>query len=94
MLVARINVFNTFADYMADAWGKTPDKSESRQIARIVSWNFWQMDGLKECVPTGRDESGEDGSPQECLIYDWRSKKSQPLASLKSKRADKPPRKS
>lgn len=67
LLIARINVFNTFADYMQDAWGRTPDEKEAKHIARVVSWNLWQMDGLRGCVPSKWDVPEEE-SPQMTLF--------------------------
>lgn len=55
LLIARINVFNTFADYMQDAWGKLPNEKEARSIALVITWNLWQMDGLRGCVPSEWD---------------------------------------
>lgn len=55
LLIARINVFNTFADYMQDAWNKLPNDKEARSVALVISWNLWQMDGLRGCVPSEWD---------------------------------------
>ena len=55
LLIARINVLNTFSDYMDDAWGKLPNEKEARRAARVISWNLWQMDGLRGCVPSEWD---------------------------------------
>lgn len=55
LLIARINVFNTYADYMQDVWGKIPDEKEAHDIAYVISWNLWQMDGLYGCVPSEWD---------------------------------------
>ena len=55
LLIARINVFNTFCDAMKDAQGRLPNEKEAKQIARVISWNLWQMDGLRDCVPSEWD---------------------------------------
>ena len=55
LLIARINVFNTFADYMQYAWDRVPGEKEAREIAHVISWNLWQMDGLYGCVPSEWD---------------------------------------
>ena len=52
LLIARINVFETFCDHHRDRWGSSPDPEELNQAAWIVSWNFWQMNGLTDAVPT------------------------------------------
>ena len=40
----------TFVDYLNDQWNEQPDKQELRKVANIISWNIWQMDGLKGTV--------------------------------------------
>lgn len=52
LLIARINVLNTFADHMKERWGKRPDEHEARYAALVASWNLWQMDGLTGCAPS------------------------------------------
>lgn len=51
LLIARINLLMTFVDYLDYKWHRQPEKSELRKIANIISWNIWQMDGLKGTVP-------------------------------------------
>lgn len=54
LLIARINVFETFADHLRAGWGNGPDADEANQAAWVVSWNFWQMNGLTDAVPTNK----------------------------------------
>ena len=51
LLIARINLLNTYADYYENRLGKKPDKQELRSIANIISWNLWQMDAFTGTVP-------------------------------------------
>ena len=51
LLLARENLFYTFIDYYQARFGVNPDLSLMRKIALIISWNIWQMDGLKCVVP-------------------------------------------
>ena len=51
ILLARENLLFTFADYYKDKFGKDPTVDMLRQIAEILSWNIWQMDGLKFVIP-------------------------------------------
>ena len=55
LLLARINLFNTFCDYYKDKFGKNPSVEEEKElidkIADIISWNLWQMDGINYCIP-------------------------------------------
>lgn len=54
LLIARINVFETFAEHIRDRWGSEPERDELEQAAWIVSWNFWQMNGFTDAVPTNK----------------------------------------
>lgn len=54
LLIARINVLETFAEHLRDRWGLDPEQGELEQAAWIVSWNFWQMNGLTDTVPTNK----------------------------------------
>lgn len=51
LLIARINVLLTFIDYLKERWNREAAKKELLKIANIISWNFWQMDGLSGTVP-------------------------------------------
>lgn len=51
LLLARENLLITFIDYYQDRFQKSPEKNLLLDIARIISWNLWQMDGLKYVVP-------------------------------------------
>lgn len=52
LLLARENALKTFEENYGDKFGVAePTKEQARQIAEIISWNFWQMDGLKGVIP-------------------------------------------
>ena len=51
LLLARENLFYTFIDYYYDKFKKYPDLLIQRTIAEIISWNIWQMDGIKYVIP-------------------------------------------
>lgn len=51
LLIARENVLFTFLDYYYQRHNSLPNKKLIRRIATIISWNLWQMDGLKLVVP-------------------------------------------
>lgn len=54
LLLARINVFETFCEHLRERWGMGITDEELDQAAWIVSWNFWQMNGLTCAVPTNK----------------------------------------
>lgn len=51
MLIARINLLVTFADYMFDKFHRYPTEKELRFVTNIIVWNVWQMDGITGSVP-------------------------------------------
>lgn len=51
LLVARINLLMTFVDYMQERWRREPTAKELNQLANVICWNIWQMDGLKGMIP-------------------------------------------
>lgn len=56
LLLARENALYTFDDYYKEKFGGCPSKEQARIIADIISWNFWQMDGLKGVIPNSCHE--------------------------------------
>lgn len=51
LLLAREAMLYTFFDYYKEKFGKTPTQLQGEKIAEIISWNLWQMDGLKGVIP-------------------------------------------
>lgn len=99
LLIARVNLFITFVEYMEERWNRIPTDAEMKKIANIVAWNLWQMDGITGTVPFGKPEeeytqlslfdSAVEHCPQEkptgieCKIFDWRSNESITYNSIK-----------
>ena len=54
LLIARINVLETFVEYLRDRWGSDAKQDELEQAALIISWNLWQMNGFTDAVPTNK----------------------------------------
>ena len=51
LLLAREALLITFIEYYKAKFGKNPMEKSIKYIAYIISWNLWQMDGLKGVVP-------------------------------------------
>ena len=51
VLLARENLLRTFIDYYVAKFDNFPIIEYLLEIAEIVSWNIWQMDGLKYVIP-------------------------------------------
>lgn len=52
LLLARENMLLTFVDYYIDRFKKDPDLDLLKEIAEIISWNIWQMDGIRGVLPS------------------------------------------
>jgi hypothetical protein len=77
LLLARENLLYTYRDYYFAKWGDEPFYGLFEEIAIIISYNVFQMDGLKYTIPlTEKKEKVEDiqlslfdpGEPKE----EWR----------------------
>lgn len=51
LLLARENLLISFFDYYEDRFGEEPSIDDVKEIAYIISWNIFQMDGLKFVIP-------------------------------------------
>lgn len=102
LLLARKNLLFTFIENALHKLNETPNKKILDTAAQIISWNVWQMDGLKYTVPFGKLEESysqlnffdilggidtpSDSKSQPCKIMDWRAKRSVVYASLVERR--------
>ena len=74
VLLARENLLRTFIDYYTDKFGLSPITEYLIDFAEIISWNIWQMDGLKyvipnSCKPVPKMQMSlfdDDNEPEEC----------------------------
>lgn len=97
LLIARQNLLYTFIENMEYKFSHKPEEKQLRMIARIISWNIWQMDGLTMSVPFSERErvasqismfeffygiKNEDTEPIPCKIYDWRTNTSLEFKSI------------
>ncbi|PKK98669.1 MAG: restriction endonuclease subunit M [Tenericutes bacterium HGW-Tenericutes-2] len=51
LLIARENLLYSFIDYYINRFDCMPEAFKLKEIANIISWNFFQMDGLKGVIP-------------------------------------------
>ena len=51
LLLARENLLYTYFDYYYDKWNSEPSLEDIEEIALIISYNIFQMDGLKCIIP-------------------------------------------
>jgi len=57
VLIARESLLITFIEYFWAKFGKKPNLGSLQFIAYIISWNIWQMDGLKFVIPESCHDS-------------------------------------
>lgn len=51
LLIARENLLYTFIDYYQAQFAASPSLELQKEIAEIIVWNIFQMDGLKYVIP-------------------------------------------
>lgn len=51
LLLARASLLTTFVEYYTAKFGNPPTLRSMKYIAYIISWNVFQMDGLRGVVP-------------------------------------------
>ena len=59
LLLARESLLFSFIEYYRNKFGKNPLLKSVNYIAYIISWNVWQMDGLKGVIPNSCGERRE-----------------------------------
>lgn len=86
LLLARKNILKAVMDYHKYVFNETPPTQYLINFAKIISWNIWQMDGLKGVIPLSCSENckvckskkvslkNHDGIY--CKIMDWKEGKS------------------
>lgn len=51
VLLARENLLATFVDFYFHKFNENPTLELMTEISTIISWNIWQMDGMKYVIP-------------------------------------------
>lgn len=51
LLLARENLLYTYQDFYVAKWQQQPTNGLLKEIAEIISYNVFQMDGLKYIIP-------------------------------------------
>ena len=82
LLIARENLLYTLIDYYKDKFDKQPSLATLRDFAEIISWNIFQMDGLKYVIPMSCKPSPAI-TPRQLAIFDGISDGGMPSLDLK-----------
>ena len=87
LFLARLNLFLSISEYHRHLWKRPLNRHQQEEVAPILSWNLWQMDGLTATTPfvtkQGKPEDSlfdfyaitAERRPLRSLIRDWRGKK-------------------
>jgi hypothetical protein len=67
LLLARENVLYTYIEYYRQKFEEEPDLKELLQIALVMSWNLWQMDGFNYAIPYCE----KPDEPWQLTIFDY-----------------------
>lgn len=59
IFLSRINLLLSFIDFYKEQFKELPTKDDIIKIATVISWNIWQMDGIKYVVPLSCHEETE-----------------------------------
>lgn len=68
IVLARETMLYTFIDYYRARFGEDPELKILHRIAEIISWNIWQMDGLKSVIPNSCVKIPKPGNSQPSLF--------------------------
>ena len=96
LLLVRVNLLLTYAEHLQARWQRKPTEEEMQPIAKIITWNVWQMDGLHLSVPGGKPQPEAEkldlfsmfGTMEEqtpavsCKVKNWRSNKTQNFKTI------------
>lgn len=74
LLIARVNVLETFCEHFRHRWGSEPPEADVERAAWVVSWNLWQMNGFTDAVPTTRA-----GAPVQSTLFDYEEPSLEPV---------------
>lgn len=100
VLIARINLLTSFCEYYRERWQNELSPDVLKKAANIISWNIWQMDGVKDTVPFGKpyqdhvqmtldfiggDTQAKEETTTACRIYNWRKNNSILFGKCKEK---------
>ena len=95
LLIARENLLASYCDYMEEKLNRHPTEKELVNIAKIISWNLWQMDGLTYTIPYEEAvepieqitlfDFQEKDKKSLCIIKDWRAKRNYTFQDLVNK---------
>lgn len=67
LLIARENVLYSYTEHFRFQFDEEPELKELLQIALVISWNLWQMDGFNYAIPYCE----KPDEPRQMTIFDF-----------------------
>lgn len=87
VLLARANLLYTFIDYYNAKFNKKPSIKLTKEVAKIISWNIWQMDGIKFVIPNScKNQDTKEQNEIHCRIMNWETNRKVKFSTLANKR--------
>lgn len=71
LLIARENLLYSFIDYYVYKFNEEPGEKQLKEFAKIISFNIFQMDGLKYTIPlSGEITKVEEPTFEQIALFD------------------------
>lgn len=61
LLMARVNSLMSYIEYYSYVFEEEADDRVVEELANIISWNIFQMDGLTQCIPQKEVDRKQNG---------------------------------
>ncbi len=74
LFLARKNILFSYIDYYFDSFKKLPPLGLLKDVAKIICWNFWQMDGLKFVTPNSCKHNIKRDVEIQCTLFEEQGK--------------------
>lgn len=75
LFIARKNIFKSYVAYYRQKFNAEPGKDLLAEVAEIISWNLWQMDGQTNMIPYAKnyDDIFNQNADEKfyCKVKDW-----------------------
>lgn len=82
LFLARLNIISTVQEFFEDKFKYSAPTGFLKEIAKIIAWNLWQMDGLTYTIPFHKIKSPQSGLKgfeekkdkecEPCKVIDWK----------------------
>lgn len=81
LLIARENLLYTFLDYYVAKFKRRPNIELQKEVAKIISYNVFQMDGLNYAIPYSGEQKRKEELEQLDLFGEVKIKKAEVSAT-------------